>query len=346
MTATVAVTGASGFIAKHVVQQLLAADYRVRGTLRTPERAAEVRDAVLQGPAADSDAGSRLSFVTLDLATDQGWDEALEGASALVHTASPFPLAQPADEQSVIAPAVQGTLRALRAAQKAGVDRVVMTSSSVAIMFREPEAGRPVLDERDWTDLDHPCATPYARSKTLAERAAWNFVREEAPGMRLTTINPAFVLGPPLDRHYGTSLKVIERLLRGRDPMLPRFGFPTVDVRDIALMHMRALERPAAAGQRYIGGDEFLWFRDMALALRDGPVGRSVVTRQAPDMAVRLLALFDREIRTIVPNLGRIDRISADKARNELGVQFRSAREAVVASGQYIANELAGRKGA
>lgn len=211
-----------------------------------------------------------------------------------------------------------------------------MTSSSVAIMFKDLEPERAALDESDWTNLSDPRATPYVKSKTLAERAAWDFVAREAPSLKLTTINPGFVLGPPLDGNFGTSLKVIQRLLRAKDPMLPNFGFPVVDVRDIAAMHVRALERPETAGKRFIGGDEFLWFPEMAEALKEAFPNRAIVTRRAPNLIVKFLALFDAEIRTIVPNLDRPDRISAGRARRELGVPFRDARESVKAAGEYL----------
>lgn len=335
------VTGASGFIAKHILKDLLDAGYLVRGSVRSPSRADEVTAAVSPHLADRSNLNERLTFVTLDLDRDEGWQAALSGADALIHTASPFPLVQPSNEEDVIRPAVEGTLRALRAAKNAGVTRVVMTSSSVALMFKTLEPGRMALDESDWSDLSDACATPYVKSKTLAERAAWDFVASEAPNMQLTTINPAFVLGPPLDRNFGTSLRVIQRLLRARDPMLPKFGFPTVDVRDIAKMHLRALRSPEAVGKRFIGGDEFLWFPEMALALKEAFPDRRIVTRRAPNFVVKLLSLFDREIRTILPNLDRRDRISADRARHVLGIDFISARESVRAAGTYlVANGL------
>ncbi|MGQ0456088.1 MAG: SDR family oxidoreductase [Hyphomicrobium sp.] len=333
---TVLVTGASGFIAKHVVRELLDAGYRVRASVRSPSRAKEVTSAVAPHLADPSGLEDRLSFVTLDLDRDEGWREALSGMEALVHTASPFPLVQPSDDQEAIRPAVQGTLRALRAAKSAGVNRTILTSSSVAVMFKARDNGRTALDESDWSDLSDPRSTPYVKSKTLAERAAWDFVSDEAASMRLTTINPGFVLGPPLDDNFGTSIKVIQRLLRAKDPMLPNFGFPTVDVRDIAAMHLRALERPNTAGKRFIGGDEFLWFPEMAEVLKAAFPERPIVTRRAPNLIIKFLALFDGEIRTIVPNLDRLDQISADRARRELGIEFRDARESVRAAAQFL----------
>jgi len=234
MTETVLLTGISGFIAKHVAVKFLNVGYAVRGSLRRLDRAEEVRSAVT--PHLRAGAGA-LSFAQADLESDAGWAEAIAGVAAVVHTASPFPIRQPKDEQELIRPAVEGTLRVLRAAHAAGVGRVVLTSSTVAVL----NDGKPgdLQDESDWCDVGLPGTTAYAKSKTLAERAAWEFVKGRV--MTLTVINPGLVLGPPLDIHYGSSLRVVERLLKGRDPMVPDFGLPLVDVRDVAEMHLRAV---------------------------------------------------------------------------------------------------------
>lgn len=328
------VTGATGFVAKHVVARLLDAGHDVVGSARSLDRAPEVADAVRPVIADPTDLDRRLRIVALDLARDEGWREALEGCEALIHTASPFPLAQPDDDAEIVATARDGALRALRAAHEAGARRVVMTSSSVAVMNGPAPEGRP-FDERDWTDLDHPTVTPYVRSKTLAERAAWDWAAE-TPEAALTVINPGFVLGPPLDRRYGASIQVVERLLSGRDPMLPRFGFSTVDVRDVALMHLRALERPETAGKRYLGVAGFLWFSEMAGALREAHPDRRIAGREAPNWLIRLLALRDRPLRTVVPILGRRDEVSSARARDELGVALTPPREAALAAGAAL----------
>jgi dihydroflavonol-4-reductase len=337
----VLVTGASGFIAKHIVSQLLNAGYRVRGSVRSARRGQEVVNAMRPTLKDPNNLDQRLELVELDLSRDEGWNQAMSDMNVLMHTASPFPIEQPSNEEEIIRPAVDGTLRALRAAHRAGVNRVVITSSSVTIMVKELEPGRQVLDETDWTDLSDARAIPYVKSKTLAESAAWEFVKTHAPEMELTTINPAFVLGPPLDAKIGTSLKVVQRLLRCKDPMLPNFGFPTVDVRDIAVMHIRALERPETIGKRIIGGDQFLWFVDMAKMLQKAYPDRKMVTRKAPNFVVRFLSLFDREIRTIVHTLGREDRISSDRARTMLDMQFIDTRDSLKASAEFLVrNEL------
>lgn len=336
MKETVVVTGASGYIAKHIVVQLLNAGYRVRASVRTPGRGQEVRDVAGKfAPDAMRDPG-RLEIAILDLLQDSGWSEALRGSKALVHTASPFPLVQPRNEDDVIGPAVEGTLRALRASRANGIGRVVLTSSVIAILYAPKPAGRSVLDERDWTDLKSPRATAYAKSKTLAERAAWDFVAREAPDIALTAINPALVLGAPLDRHAGTSLNVLQRLLRAKDPAQPNFGFPVVDVEDVARMHVRALERPQTAGKRYIGGDEFVWFPQMAQIVKDAMPERRIVTRRAPDFLIRMLSLFDKEARTILASLGIRDEVSAQRAREDLGIAFKPAAESVRATARFL----------
>ena len=335
---TVLVTGASGYIAKHIVLQLLEAGYAVRASLRSPAREAEVRNAVLPHLANAGDAAARLSFVTLDLNSDAGWSEALAGVDALMHTASPFPLVQPSDLQELIRPAVDGTLRALRAARDAGVTRVVLTSSNAAISNTEPPAGRP-FDERDWSTPGYKTMTPYTASKLEAERAAWDFVQKEAPQLELTVINPVFVLGPPLDKHYGTSIRVIERFLRGKDPMLPDMGFACVDVRDIALMHVRALSTPASVGQRIIGASQFLSFQDMAKVLKREFPQRRIPTMVAPHFVMKLLGIFDKAIASIIPALGRREDISNARAREMLGIEFRDPRIAVAEAARFLVEQ-------
>ena len=334
---TVLLTGASGYIAKHIAVQLLNAGFAVRASLRNLDRADEVRAAVQ--PHVNGPLGDRLSFVALDLEQDAGWDVALTGVDVLMHTASPFPLSQPKDPADLIRPAVQGALRALRAAKAAGVNRVVLTSSVAAVAGGPLPPGKAAFDETDWTDPNAPGTSAYTRSKTLAERAAWDFVRDTAPQMQLTTINPVLVVGPPLDTTFGTSVSIIERLLNARDPMIPQFGFATVDVRDVALAHVLALTTPGTEGRRYIVTDQFLWFADIAQILKTNFPTRKIVTRRAPNFVVRLLGLFDKSIASIVPILGRRDEVSGARATAELGLQFRDVRRSVVETAQFLIDQ-------
>lgn len=323
---SIVLTGASGFIAKHILLQLLGAGYRVRATIRTPEREAEVRAAVL--PHLPTDADKRLEFAVLDLDSDEGWDEALKGTSALVHTASPFPIAQPKNPDDVIRPAVNGTLRALRAACDAGVHRVVLTSSVAAVIN---EAKGFPQDESDWCNPDLPTTTPYTKSKTLAERAAWEFA-DKAAGMQLTTINPGLVFGPILDDAFGSSVGLVKRILDGKDPMLPDYAISLVDVRDVALMHLRALERPETAGKRYIAADEPVAMYELGRILKTAYPARRIPTRAAPRLVMRMMALFDPEVRSILPKLGKTERLSNARARSEMDIRFIPAAEAVKAT--------------
>jgi dihydroflavonol-4-reductase len=317
MSRLVVLTGVTGFIAKRIAFDLLEAGYSVRGSMRSMARADEVRDA-LRPRLSDPSALDRLSFVELDLGRDAGWTEAMDGADALFHTASPFPMAQPRDENDIIKPAVDGTLRALRAAQAAGVTRVVLTSSVVAIEAIE-KAG--AYTEADWSDTDHPKSSAYYKSKTLAERAAWEFVAAH-PEMQLSTINPALVLGEPMDIHYGTSLSVIERILGGKDPMMPDVGFGLVDVADISAMHIAALQNPQSIGQRFIGANGTMTMPRIAQHLAARHPDRKIATRIAPKFVLRILSLFDPSIRTVLPGIGDTPQFDNTRAREVLGINF------------------------
>lgn len=326
MPQTVLLTGVTGFIAKRIALDLLEAGHTVRGSLRSLARADEVRAAV-RPHLTDTDALDRLSFVELDLTRDDGWPQAMEGVEALIHTASPFPMIQPRNEEEIIRPAVDGTLRALSAAQAAGVRRVVLTSSVVAIEANA-KVGRDVLTEADWTDVAHPRATAYYKSKTLAERAAWDFVAAH-PEMQLTTVNPALVLGRPLDADFGTSLQLIERIVGAKDPMQPNVGFGVVDVADVSAMHVRAIGRPETAGRRYIASSSSVMIPELARHLAGRFPDRKIATRIAPRFVLAALSLFDTSIRTILPAYGVLPQFDNARARAELGIDFTDWKTAV-----------------
>lgn len=325
----VLLTGCSGFIAKHVALRLLNAGYDLRGTLRRPDRAEEVRAAL--APHLAPGAGT-LSFMPADLEADTGWPAAMAGVDVVVHTASPFPIAQPKDPADLIRPAVEGTRRVLEAAADAGVRRVVLTSSIAAVVDLS-KAGH-LHDESDWCDPAKPSATAYERSKTLAERKAWEVAK--ARGLELTVINPAFVLGPPLDDHYGASLGLVQRFLAGKDPMVPPMGLALVDVRDVAEMHLRAVQRPETAGKRYIGSAGSMTFAEMTRALKAAWPDRRIPVREAPRPVIRFLSLFDASIRTILPRLGHTDRLSNARAVRELGIQFTAPQAALLAAADWL----------
>ncbi|TNC70315.1 NAD-dependent epimerase/dehydratase family protein [Rubellimicrobium roseum] len=327
--ALVVLTGASGFIAKHIARRLLEDGHAVRATLRSPSREAEVRAAVL--PGLPPEAEGRLTFATADLTADAGWAQAMEGAQALLHTASPFPLNQPRDPEVLIRPAVEGTRRALTAAADAGVRRVVLTSSVAAIVN---PGSREMRDESTWLDLEAPGVTPYYASKALAERAAWDLARDR--GLRLTAINPSVVLGPLLDRQSGTSVALVQRLLRARDPLVPRLNFAAVDVRDVAAMHVRALALPATEGERVIASAGLLPMPEMARILKRAYPDRRIPTREAPDWLIRALALALPDMRTAASFLGGRDLVSNAKARRLFGMDFIPPEEALLASARSL----------
>lgn len=332
---SVFVTGASGYIAKHIVLGLLNRGYDVTGSVRTLSRATEVRRAIAPHVASGTDLETRLRFCVLDLTSDQWWQDALVGSDSLIHTASPVPLVQPKDAETVIRPAVDGTLRALNAAQTAGIRRIVMTSSIAAIGSGEQPEGRGAFSEKDWADVTQPGLTPYAKSKTMAETAAWGFAKDH-PKIKLTTINPGVVVGPPLDAHYGASVALIERILRARDPMLPKLGFPLVDVRDLAEMHALALENPDTIGKRFIAADRFLWIDEIAAILKAAHPDLGITTRRAPAIVVRLLSLFDPSLRPILPMLGKRQDMTSARARSEMGMRFRDVAESIRETGAFL----------
>lgn len=336
MTQTILLTGITGFIAKRIAADLLNAGHTVRGTLRSLDRMQEVKEA-LKPVLTDRTALARLSFVTLDLLHDKGWNTAMDGVDAVIHTASPFPGNQPADEDDLIRPAVDGALRALRAAQAAGVTRVVLTSSVVAIMQRDLCDG-DTLTGAMWSQIDHPSMNAYAKSKTLAEQAAWDFCKTH-PEMCLTTINPGLVLGTPLDRHYGTSLELIDQMITGKLPALPNFGLAIVDVTDVARSHVAALSAPDSIGQRFLMASTYMMAADLVKILKSAAPDARTPRVAIPKLVARIVGRFNAQLRSLVPLIGK--RLSVDNApaRDILGITFTPAAQSVTAS----VNALRGR---
>jgi nucleoside-diphosphate-sugar epimerase len=312
----VLVTGGSGYIGGWCIIALLQQGYAVRTTIRNLARADEVRASL----STVVDPGNRLSFHAADLTKDEGWDEAAQGAEYVLHVASPLGVPEPKDADDLIVPAREGALRAIRAAIKAGVKRVVMTSS-VAATSRGQREGDAVADETVWTDGNDVAAGAYARSKTLAERAAWDLIAREGGATTLAVVNPALVLGPVFGADYSDSVQVVERLLSGRVPGLPRLGFNIVDVRDVADLHLRAMTAPQAAGQRFIAAGDYAWMAEIAAMLRARFPERAakIPSAKAPDLLIRLAALFDRDLRAVTPSLGRKRPFTSAKAQSLLG---------------------------
>lgn len=282
-----------------------------------------------------TDAGDRLELFVADLNSDEGWGQAVKGCDYVMHVASPFPAAQPKDPDELIVPARDGTLRVLKAALEAGVGRVVITSSVAAVGGSTSHSDVP-LTEADWTDANNPKLTPYTRSKTIAERAAWDFVKERGETEKLAVVNPGAILGPVLgDSSF--SLELIERLLKGI-PGTPRLGYSIVDVRDVADLQIKAMLAPEAGGERFIAVGQFQWMSEVAEVLRDrlGAAAAKVPKRKVPDLFVRGMAIFDPSVRTIVGQLGRRVEMSNEKARTLLDWVPRPAEETIVDCAQSL----------
>ena len=324
--ATVLLTGITGFIAKRIAHDLLAKGHHVKGTLRSMSRADEVRVVVKDA--------SNLSFVELDLTKDEGWAEAMEGVDVLMHTASPFPLADPKDESEVIGPAVDGTMRALTAAQAAGVNRVVLTSSMVAMIYNRKPNGH-VYGPGDWTDVDHRLSNVYTKSKTLAEKAAWDFVAAH-PEMKLTTIHPGLVAGTPMDKHYGSSLNVIKRVWAGADPMSPNIWMPIVSLEDVSALHIAAMENDSSIGQRVVATSETLTFPEIAQTVKAQFPNRKISSKVAPKWFLSLMALFSSELKSIVPQVGRVFSVDNSATHEMFDFTFTPAADAIRASAKFI----------
>ena len=328
------VTGGSGFIGSYCILQLLQAGHEVRTTVRNLAREPDVRSMLRAG---GTDAGDRLTFVAADLASDAGWAAAAAGCDFVHHVASPFPAAVPKHENDLIVPAREGALRVLRASRHAGVKRVVMTSSFAAIGYGSKPMDRP-YDERDWSDPNADIGA-YAKSKTLAERAAWDFIQREGSGMELAVVNPVGVFGPVLGKDYSPSILIVKKMLDGALPGVPRIWFGAVDVRDVADLHVRAMTQPAAAGERFLAvtGD-FLAFMEITRILRQnlGDAARKVPTRELPNFMVRLASLFDPAVKVILPELGKKKNGTSAKAQRVLGWKPRSAEESIVATAQSL----------
>jgi nucleoside-diphosphate-sugar epimerase len=329
MTQTVLVTGGTGFVAGWTIAGLLQRGYRVRTTVRSLERADAVRRAV--GRIVDP--GENLEFAAADLTSDAGWDAAVQGCESVLHIASP--LGNGGDDESLITAARDGTLRVLGAAARAGVKRVVMTSSTAACTPAKPLAR--AIDENDWTDPEQPGLAVYRKSKVLAEQAAWDFMAG-VPQMSLTTILPGAIFGPVLTKEHLGSVGIIQRLIEGQPPALPRLGFNITDVRDLAELHITAMTTPEAAGERFIALGEALWYGEVAQALkaRLGPKGAKVTTAAMPDLVAKGLAVASPQMKALLPLLGRTQAFSTDKARKVLGFSPRPARDTIGDCGESL----------
>ncbi|KAJ5769289.1 nucleoside-diphosphate-sugar epimerase [Penicillium odoratum] len=333
----VLITGGSGFIGGHCIIKCLSAGYRVRTTIRSLKREEEIRRALRVGTASNLE---DLSFVEADLNSDNGWTEAVQDCTYVLHVASPFPAAAPKVENELIAPARDGTLRVLRAARDAKVRRIVITSSIAAIHAGRtiPASNKP-LTEENWTNLNALGVTAYDKSKTLAERAAWEFIEKEGGSLEMSVINPAMVMGPVLAPETSTSIEVISRLMNGTVPGCPNLEFGLVDVRDVADLHLLAMIHPKANGERFLCmAPPAMTIKEMSLTLRErlGVKAKKCPTRTVPNLLMWVLGLFDPAIALIVPQLGESHTASNEKATSLLGWSPRSNVDAVVSTAESL----------
>ncbi|WP_407151556.1 SDR family oxidoreductase [Bradyrhizobium sp. ORS 86] len=332
---TVLVTGGSGFIGTYVILQLLAAGHEVRTTVRKPDRNKDVLAMLRAGGASTPD---RVGFVTADLLRDDGWQEAAAGCDYVMHVASPLLTHVPDDENELIVPAREGTLRVLRAARDAGVKRVVVTSSFAAIGYGHPPRSAP-FDEAVWTNLDGDDVQAYPKSKTLAERAAWDFIAREGGALELSVVNPTAVFGPVLGPDFSSSIGIVKALLDGAMPAVPRIYFGLVDVRDVADLHLRAMTSPQANGERFLAvAGETMSVLQIARVLRQklGSRARRVPRFQAPDWLMRLAARRNPLARAALPLLGKVRRATSAKAQDLLDWRPRGNGEMIVATAESL----------
>lgn len=333
MSTLVLVTGGTGFVGQHCILALVREGYRVRTTMRSLARRDEMVAALVHG-GATADQAAGVDVVEADLLEDPGWTEAVDGAEYVLHVASPFPTTAPDDEDELIRPAREGVLRVLRAARDAGVRRVVLTSSFAAIGYGHDNPEQ-IYDEETWSDPGGPKISAYAKSKALAERAAWDFVEREGGSLELAVVNPVAIFGPALTEDTSSSIAIVRRLLDGSLPAVPKLSFGVVDVRDVADLHVLAMTKPQAAGERFLAiSGRFMAMREIAEVLRTqtGPLGTRVTRRVVPDLVVRLLGLVDKEVRSNTGELGSHKDASSAKAQRTLSWAPRPPEEAIVAT--------------
>ena len=327
MAGTVLVTGGTGYIAGELIKQLLSRGWNVRTTVRNRAKSEAALSQRFGNPAPD-----RFQVFQAELMSDDGWAEANAGCTHVAHVASPLSVAPPKDENEMIVPAREGTLRALRFAKAAGVKRFVQTSSMAAVAYGRSDKEYTV-DESNWTNADHPDAYPYVKSKTIAERAARDWIAENGDGMEFVSVNPSMVLGPVDSGDFSASVVVVKQLLNGSMPMAPDLGFAVVDTRDVADLHVKCLEEPGLAGERFIAAGRFLKMIEVGQILRDAlPASqtRKIPTRVMPNWMVNLLSLFNPGVRSIKGELGKTRHADASHALKRLGWKTRPEEESIV----------------
>lgn len=322
----VLVTGVSGFIGMHCAHQLLEQGYQVIGTTRSSSKHDEVMEAI---------GHENLSLVNADLLSDEGWDSAIEGCDYILHVASPVMMGEPEHEDVLVKPAKEGTMRVVQLAAKHKVKRVVITSSVAAVSFG-PHFHKDHFDDTDWSDINDPGIPAYNKSKTVAEKAAREFVAELSGDdkLEICTMHPALVVGPSLSGDIGESNIVVKRMLDGSTPGTPKLQMGFVDVRDVAKMHVAAMTADGASGQRFILSESSLWLSEMASILRDA--GFNAPKRNIPNFILKIIALRDKDLAGTIPLLGRVGTYDISKTKDILGWQPTSAADAIVDTAKHL----------
>ncbi|MEM1325565.1 MAG: aldehyde reductase [Bacteroidota bacterium] len=330
----VLLTGVTGFLGSHTTIQLLEKGYEIIGTMRDLKRQEEIRTIIER----HTDKGEHLIFAEADLSDEAIWTELTKGVDYVQHIASPFPRTLPKHEDDLILPAKNGTLHILKAAEANGVKRVVLTSSSGAIIYGKDKDQRSgTYTESDWTDVSSKKdSTPYFRSKTIAERAAWDFVANENVSVELATVCPGAILGPVLEKDFGTSANIVIKMLDGSTPAIPRIGFDVVDVRSVADLLIRAMENEAAANERFIGSTGFMSFKSVADILRTTYPNRKIPAATLPNFAVKLFSYIDPSLKPILNDLGVERKVDNSKAKQLLNWQPIENEEAVKACAKSV----------
>ena len=327
MSGTVLVTGGTGYIAGELIRQLLAKGWTVHATVRNKAKSESRLRQLMGNPGED-----RLKIFEAELMSDDGWAEAVAGCTHVAHVASPIATSTPKDENEMIVPAREGTLRALRFARDAGVKRFVQTSSMAAVAYGRNEKEYTV-DETDWTDVTHPDVYPYVKSKTISERAAREWVAEQGGDMEFVSVNPSMVLGPVDDADFSPSVEAVRQVLSGAMPMAPDLGFAIVDTRDVADLHVRCLEEPGLANERFLAAGRFLKIIEVAEILRErlpAEQTRKVPTKVMPNWMVSVLSLFNPGVRSIKSEVGKSRHVDASHSKDRLGWETRPVEDSIV----------------
>jgi len=325
----VLVTGATGFIGLHCIKQLLDRGYSVNGTLRSLDRQAEVIDSLER----NNTPTRHLSLFEVDLNRDSGWNSAIRDCNYVLHVASPFVLTDE-DEDFFVKPAVEGVQRALKFSKKHNVKKVILTSSFAAI-HETLNDRQESFDEEDWSNPNKPGISFYAKSKTMAELAAWEFMEMENPDFSLAVINPVLVMGPSLSKDVGTSNSLVKNMINGSVPGTPKIHIGIVDVRDVASVHILAMESSSADGERIIVSEKELWVHEVAAILRDAGFNKTPKV-EFPKWLMKVVALFRKDLALMVPMIGKRRDVSSSKARELLGWKPMKAELSIIDTAQQL----------